>query len=228
MARKSTLGNLVVTLVVITVFSAVGLGGMNVLTKEPIEAAKSAKVISALQEVLPEFDNNPAEEMREVEVEGGVLRVYPATLGGEHVGMAVESFSHSGFGGTVAVMVGFTAAGEVSGYSVLEHAETPGLGDKMVDWFKPPVDPARSLVERIFGFTVPVVERSSNIYGKNPSVAPLVVANDGGDVDAITAATISSRAFLDAVNRAAAAVSGDVSAVSGATPNVNQTEECNE
>lgn len=224
MAKESTLSNLTITLGVITLLSAIGLGGMQVLTYKPIEAAKQAKVVSAIQEVLPPFDNNPVAEMYETTIDGEQMKIYPAKANGELVGTAVESFSNSGFSGRISVMVGFAPGGEICGYSVLEQAETPGLGSKMVDWFKPPQAPKRSLVEMAFGFTVPVAERKSNIFGMSPGTEPLRVSKDGGTVDAITAATISSRAFLDAINRAYSAVSGN-DADTGATPLANGKEQ---
>ena len=94
-------------------------------------------------------------------------------------------------------MVGFNPEGSVANYSVLEHKETPGLGSKMDVWF--------------------TSNGKGNITGKTPGTQGLKVSKDGGDVDAITAATISSRAFLDAVNRAAAGLAGNADAASGAT-----------
>jgi electron transport complex protein RnfG len=81
-------------------------------------------------------------------------------------------------------MAGIDKDGNFSGYEVLEHAETPGLGSKMGVWFNNPDKPAQ------------------NIIGKNPDSIKFDVKKDGGDVDAITASTITSRAFLDAMKRA--------------------------
>lgn len=217
MAKPSTLKNLTVTLLVITFLSAVGLGGMNMLTQEPIAKAKSEKIIAALKEVLPDFDNDPTTEKTEEDVDGGKLVLYTAKKGNEWVGTAVESFSPSGFGGRISVMFGFDTEGKITGYSVLEHSETPGLGDHMVDWFKPPVAPAKSLTERIFGFEIKPAEKNSNVYGVCPE-GGLKVSKDGGTVDAITAATISSRAFLDAANRAYSGFKGKSGSYTGATP----------
>ena len=83
-------------------------------------------------------------------------------------------------------MVGFKPDGSINNYSVLEHKETPGLGTKMEPWFKT-TDPTKA---------------NCNIIGKNPGTNNLTVSKDGGEVDAITAATISSRAFLEAVQTA--------------------------
>lgn len=217
MALQSTMRNMVVVLVGAGVVAALGLGLVNMLTKEPIEKAKAEKELTALREVLPEFDNDPVAEMQLQEVEGGELRVYPATKGGERVGTAVQSFSPNGFGGMVTVMVGFNQEGAINGYSVLEQAETPGLGTKMVDWFKPQGDPVVSGVERLFGFRMPQSARKSNIYGLQPGVEPLRVSKDGGQIDAITSATISSRAFLEAVNRAYLGVSVTAEGATGAS-----------
>lgn len=219
MALQSSLRNMVVVLVGAGILAALGLGVVSELTKKPIEKAQSEKVISALREVLPAFDNNPAEEMEVQRVDGGELVVYTARMGGEQVGTAVRSFSSLGFGGDISVMVGFDSEGKINGYSVLDQAETPGLGTKMVDWFKPQGDPVVSVVERLFGFRMPESRRQSNIYGMNPGIAPLQVSKDGGQIDAITSATISSRAFLDAVNRAYLGINMSAGVATGATLN---------
>jgi len=117
---------------------------------------------------------------------GDKLEFYPAKKGNELVGTAVKTFTTNGFSGYIWIMVGFTPDGSINNYSVLEHKETPGLGTKMADWFKP-TDPAKA---------------KASIINKNPGTTNFTVSKDGGDIDAITAATISSRAFLDAVQTA--------------------------
>jgi len=93
-------------------------------------------------------------------------------------------------------------------YAVLQHAETPGLGAKMTEWFKDVSRPRQSVV------------------GRDLSQGPLSVSKDGGDVDAITASTITSRAFMEAVNRAYAAYSGGrKDALSGASASAEQEKE---
>ena len=218
--KDSTLRNLVLVLCGVALLAALALGGMNVVTKEPIAKTQMAKVVNGIKEVLPPFNNNPVQDTTSVDVEGGRLKVYSAKLDESWVGCAVESFSN-GFGGPFRIMVGFDAQGGVTGYSVLEHSETPGLGDKMTEWFKPPRAPEPTLLEKLFGFSVPAPVKNSNVYGTRPGDSPLTVSKDGGSVDAITAATISSRAFLRAVNLAYqgyAAVAGkDGDAVADAT-----------
>lgn len=174
---KSTLVNMVVSLGVITVVAAAALAGVYSLTKEPIAQAKAQKQQDAIGQVLPgiEFNNNPAEEKQEIVVNGETVTVFPARQDGQLVGTAVESHDNNGFSGLITVMYGFNTEGDITGYAVMQHAETPGLGSKMGEWF---CDPAHSII------------------GLNTNTANLTVSKDGGDVDAITAATISSRAFL--------------------------------
>ncbi|RUT77967.1 RnfABCDGE type electron transport complex subunit G [Ancylomarina longa] len=182
--RESTFINMVLVLFVVTLVASAALGGVYEITKEPIAAAKLAKKLNAIKEVVPAFDNNPSEEAYKVGInEKDTLEFYPAKKDGKLVGTAVKTFTSKGFGGNVWVMVGFKPDGTVYNYSVLEHKETPGLGTKMVKWFKP-TDPARE---------------KSSIINKNPGTVNFTVSKDGGDIDAITAATISSRAFLDAI-----------------------------
>ena len=111
--------------------------------------------------------------------------------------MAVESTT-GGFGGDLKVLVGFDKDGNILGYTILQHAETPGLGAKADKWFQK--------------------DGKGSIIGKNPNKDNLTVKKDGGNIDAITASTISSRAFLLAVTQAYNAYkSGHVDANTSAT-----------
>lgn len=181
MAKKeSSFVNMVLTLFVVTAVAALALGGVYSVTKEPIAIAKLMKTEKAISEVLPEFDN-----IQEYKIlpEGGSdsLTFFKATKNGEEVGTAIKTYTDRGFGGRVWIMVGLNPEGVINNTAVLEHKETPGLGDKM--------DKAKS-------------DWSNQFNGKNPTEFKLKVTKNGGDVDAITAATISSRAFCDAVQRA--------------------------
>ncbi|MCM1050958.1 MAG: RnfABCDGE type electron transport complex subunit G [Paenibacillus sp.] len=180
---KSTLVNMVLSLGIITVVAAAALAGVYSMTMEPIAQAKAQKQQDAIGQVLPgiEFNNNPAEEAVEVTIDGETVTVFPARKDGQLTGTAVESHDNNGFSGLITVMYGFNEAGDITGYAVMQHAETPGLGSKMGEWF---CDPAHSIV------------------GLNAKSSNLTVSKDGGDVDAITAATISSRAFLRALTLA--------------------------
>lgn len=171
---ESSFANMVIVLTVITVVAAACLGAMNNLTAEPIAASKKAKQEEAIKAVLPEFTTVDEETIVN---EQKIFRAYNAN--GELVGIAIET-KELGFGGDVTTMVGFDANGTIVDYSLLAHAETPGLGSKLVDWFKV----------------------KSDIRGAGANKMPLRVSKDGGEYDAITAATISSRAFLNSINKA--------------------------
>lgn len=174
---------MVLSLGIITVVAAAALAGVYTATKEPIAQAKAEKQKSAIGQVLPDiqFNNNPADEAAEVTVDGETVTVFPARQDGELVGMAVESHDTNGFSGLITVMYGFDPEGNITGFAVMQHAETPGLGSKMDEWFSNP---------------------AHTVIGLNANTANLTVSKDGGDVDAITAATISSRAFLRALTLA--------------------------
>jgi electron transport complex protein RnfG len=166
------------------------LAEVNELTREPVAASKKAKLGNALQAVLPAFDNFPADEAYWASVaDGDSLKIYPAKQRGEPVGAAVESYSMKGFSGKIKVIVGLDVSGRLINYKVLEHSETPGLGSKMEEWFR-------------------TDKNRQNLLGVDLSQTTLKVTKDNGTVDAITGATVSSRAFLEAVNRAYAAFSG--------------------
>lgn len=179
---ESSFKNMVIVLSGITLFAALALGSVYSFTKEPIAASKTAKQQNAIKEVLPpDFDHLAEPIVMEGEETLIVYKAYNAK--DELIGAAVESSSNSGFSGRILVMVGFDKAGNIFNYSVLEQKETPGLGTKMVDWFK-------------------TDKGNQNIKGKNGGTANLTVSKDGGEIDAITAATISSRAFLLTIQNA--------------------------
>lgn len=179
---KSTLLNMVLSLTVIAVVAAAALAAVNNATKDTIEQKQKEKTEKAIREVLPEFA-----ELQESKVlpdgEKDTLVCNKALdAEGNFVGMAVKSFTDKGFNGHIDVMVGFDAEGNVFGYQILKTGETPSLGSKAQDWFQK--------------------DGKGSIIGKTPGDNGFTVSKDGGEVDAITAATISSRAFCDAVNRA--------------------------
>ncbi len=202
--KESTFKNMVLVLFIISALSATALAYVNVATEKPIALAKIEKDKKAVGEVVPPFDNDPVKESDTVDVgNGDVIIIYPATLGGKPVGAAIKTFSDLGFSERIKIMVGFDTSGVITGTSVLEHKETPGLGDKM--------EKGKSLVvsgndstwwSKQFLGKKPEFETKSEGEIKVASAINLRVKKDGGDVDAITASTITSRAFCDAVNRA--------------------------
>ena len=204
--RASSLPNMVITLLIITIIAGGSLGFVFQLTKEPIAAAKLLKQQEAIKEVVPGFDNNPGEEAYELTSEEGfILKVFPAKKEGTLIGVAIESMTNRGFGGDIKVMVGLKPDGTLINYKVLEHKETPGLGTKMTDWFK-------------------TDKGKQSIVGKNPGQSNLTVSKDGGEVDAITAATISSRAFLHAIEVAYSTYTQKADASSSATTQTHNEE----
>ena len=171
---KSTLINMLLSLTVIALVAAAALASVSEVTKDPIAQAQKAKKEAAIKAVLPAFDN-----LEEIEIDG--VNCNKALNAGEFVGMAVEAKSSKGFGGDLVAMVGFDAEGNITGYQILQTAETPGLGAKAGEWFQQ--------------------GNKGNVIGKNPAT-PLAVTKDGGDVDAISGSTITSRAFCDLINNA--------------------------
>lgn len=178
---ESSFINMVLTLLLVTLVSSAILGFVYELTKNPIAVSKMKKKNSAIVNVVPEFNNNPIEEMYSIGVDGDSLRFYPAKKDGQLVGTAISTFTNKGFGGNIKLMIGLLPDGTINNIVVLEHKETPGLGDKM--------QKSKS-------------DFSVQFNGKNPENFQISVTKDGGDVQAITASTISSRAYCDAVKRA--------------------------
>ena len=180
----STLPNMVLSLGIICAVSGAALSSVNLFTADKIAASKQQKLVSSLKTVVNGFDNDPVEEsLLYPTLSGDSLCVYPAKKEGRNIGAAVEGNSSKGFSGNIRVLVGFDPAGKLLDYSVLEQTETPGLGTKMEEWFR-------------------TAKNNRSVLGKELAQNRLKIAKDGGDIDGITAATISSRAFLDALNRA--------------------------
>ena len=176
MARPSTFGNMVLSLSLICMVCALLLAVVYSVTAGPIAATELKKVNGAIAAVVPEFDNTPSDEVMKI----GDSEVYPATKEGVITGYAVRVKS-SGFSGPIQMMVGFTPDGTVYNTSVISHSETPGLGAKISEESSRP---------------------RAQIKGRNPAVNNISVSNDGGEIDAITASTITSRAFLKGVAQA--------------------------
>ena len=172
---ESSLKNMVLVLFTITLISSAAVGGVYMITKEPIAQAKVAAVNNALQQVLPQYE---ATTSQTIEVNSLPIVAHTATVADKAVGYAVESISKNGFGGTVRLMVGFDTKGNIININVLEQKETPGLGTKMAE------DGNVLLL---------------SLKDKNAAEVNMTVKKDGGDIDALTAATISSRAYAEAV-----------------------------
>lgn len=180
----SSLKNMVLSLSLISFVASAVLAAGFTLTKEPILKAQIKKQQDAIQEVLPVKDATIGDKV-EIKLEGkpDAFIIYPAQKDGELVGAAIQTYSYEGYGGKIEVMVGLDKEGTISNYTILSASETPGLGSKVNEWFK-------------------TSKGNQDIRGKNPGKDNFKVKKDGGDFDAITASTISSRAFLSSIQAA--------------------------
>lgn len=182
---ESSLKNMVMSLAIISFGASAILGGVYVLTKKPIEDAAELKKTNAIKEVLPENANMKIGDPVEISIDSysEKFTVYPAFENDKLVAVAVETFDNNGYGGQIKSMVGFDAEGKIVNYAILSMSETPGLGEKATSWFK-------------------TKRNNQDIRGKKPSEESFKVSKDGGEIDAITASTITSRAFLASVKTA--------------------------
>ena len=182
---ESSLTNMVLVLTLVAVIMGGILAYVNHLTEGPIAEQKEKALADGIKAVMVCDDLKVAKTdvVKQNDAKGKEMTfiVYQIKdAQGNDLGAAVESTT-MGFGGDLKVLVGFDTKGTILGYTLLEHAETPGLGSKADQWFQD--------------------NMKGDIVGENPA-EPLTVSKDGGQVDAITASTITSRAFLLAVNNA--------------------------
>jgi len=202
---KSSVANMVLVLTGVAVITGGILAFVNHATEGPIAQQKEKALADGIKAVMGggELFVAKTDTVRQNDSKGKELTyiIYQTQdAQKKDLGAAVESTT-GGFGGDLKVLVGFDPQGNILGYTLLEHAETPGLGAKADKWFQK--------------------GEKGDIIGKNPKDA-LVVSKDGGKVDAITASTITSRAFLLAVNNAYKAYKATpVDGESGATKQVN-------
>ena len=182
---ESSLLNMVLVLTGVAVIMGAILAWVNSVTSGPIEEQKEKALADGIKAVMTcnDLTVTNTETVKQTDNKGKELTFviyHIQDANQKDLGAAVESTT-DGFGGKLRVLVGFNPEGTILGYTLLEHAETPGLGAKADNWFQ--------------------AEGKGSIIGKTPS-EPLVVSKDGGQIDAITASTITSRAFLMAVNNA--------------------------
>jgi electron transport complex protein RnfG len=182
MAKKeSTFKNMTIALFVITAVAGLFMAAVYSVTKEPIAISQKAKIDNAIKMVISDFETI-ADTILMPDDGKDSIRIHRLLKGTENTGVAVETYTDKGFSGRFSLMVGFQSDGSISNIEVLEHKETPGLGTKMA---------LPAFKDQFKGLKI------ADLPG-----GKLKVKKDGGSVDAITAATISSRAFCDAVNRA--------------------------
>ncbi|MCR4681027.1 MAG: RnfABCDGE type electron transport complex subunit G [Bacteroidales bacterium] len=178
--KEASLIKLVVVLTAIALVAGLALTGVYALTKGPIDLSQKQKKDKALNDVLPGFTGTISDTV--INYEGDDILVHRAyEKDGTFFGAGVETFTKKAFAGRFDLMVGFDSAGVILNTEVIKAGETPGLGDK--------INKNKSDFAKQFN-------------AQDPAEYKLQVTKDGGDVDAITAATISSRAYCDAVQRA--------------------------
>lgn len=185
-------------LLVFTVLFTGLMAGAYLTTKPVIEASAQAEKLRLVTEVLPaaEFDNAPLEDFVEVPALDalggkGPTRIYRARRAGQPAGLIFEAATDHGYGGTVRLLLALRADGRLAGVRVVDHRETPGLGDYIdIRKDKRKTDPwVRQFDDRAFDAA---------------TAGDWHVKKDGGAIDARAGATISARAVTDAVAKALA------------------------
>ena len=188
---------MVLVLTVISVVAGGTLAYVNEVTQEPIAGINAKNLQDGIKKVIIGSTEGELKVEEPVEADGYTIYVTDK-------GTAVKAVAN-GFGGPIEVLVGFNEAGNILGYTILSTVETPGLGVKADTWFQK--------------------GGKGDIIGRNPGEKELSVTKDGGEIDAITASTITSRAFLGAVNAAYHAFKGNwEDATSGASVQAGQEE----
>ena len=186
MAAKSTLKNMVLCLTLVCLFCSAVLALVYAVTAEPIDAAAQKALAESINGVLPK--GGELSEVKSAEFDGRQYEYYVSTTDGVPAAYAVKSTT-VGFGGPLTLMVGVLPDGTVHNTSVLSHSETPGLGAKCTS--------------------------DAHFMDQWKGLGPdkvIKVSKDGGDIDAITASTITSRAYSLAVSNAVAFVKSIVKA----------------
>lgn len=178
---SSSFKNMLISLTLISMVAGFSLAYMNDLTMGPISEARKAKKINAIKAVLPKVDNDPYLEKISTILPDlkDSFDIYPGKVNDKLNSVAIGTYTDKAYSGLIKLMVGFDIEGKIKDIAVLEQKETPGLGTKIT-------------TEKFL----------SQYRGKNPATWKLMVKKDGGQTDAITGATISSRAFNDAVQNA--------------------------
>lgn len=182
---KSNLPNMVGVLTTVAVLCGGILAYVNALTEEPRTEAANKALSDGIEQVMGGKCNVEKPDTIKRNVDGKELTYIAYKT---NKGTAIQSTDPNGFGGNLTVLVGFNDGGDILGYTILETTETPGLGAKADKWFQSPANGGAS--------------EKSSIIGKNPGTTNMTVSKDGGDIDAITASTITSRSFLRAVQQA--------------------------
>ncbi len=189
--RSINIPQLVIVLALIAGVAATLLSAAYLITQKPILIALQKKTNTALIEVLPEFDNQPSKESISI----GEVKYYVGRKDGQIVGFAGETITNKGYNGDITVLAGLLPDGTLTTVLVIKQAETPGLGS--------------NVSERKHQRTIsksketglppnPILDQFSGMKAKIGQ-CPWKVKHDGGTLDAVTGATITSRAIAGAV-----------------------------
>ena len=179
--KESTFTAMTLSLLIITLIAGVSLGFINDITKGPKAKVKLERKVNSLKQVLPEFNNDVVNEVKLIKLDDvkDSTEIYTGAMNGDVTGTAIIGSTQKGFSGLIKIMVGFLPDGSINNISVLEQKETPGLGTKIKD-------------EKFI----------QQFRGQNPAEYNLKATKDGGDIDALTGATITTRAFGEATQQA--------------------------
>ena len=212
----------------ISAVATAALVGVYVITAPPIKMQKLKATNDALMKVLPAFDNEPGQtkiiigkakdgktvvELESVLKESGTLadltetvEIFPAMKDGKFIGFAGQGKSPLGFGGDVKAMVGMKADGSIVTGIITGHQETPGLGTTITDRVR-----SKTILDILgMGEEVDETQLPPNHYldqfaGKIAGTTPWSVKKEGGDIDAQSGATVSTKAVTDAFYKIASA-----------------------
>ncbi len=202
---------MIIVLTLISGAASLGLAAFNDTTKPSIAENERQFTMRSIKRVMPKsdqpnpceksepkFDNSPDQDV--VCVDG--FTVYRGRSGEELNGLAVVAIGDEAYSGTITTLVGLDLEGKVTGIEVLKHAETPGLGAKIEDcgW-------------------------RSQLVGKGPKDMVWKVSKDGGEVDQISGATISSRSMIDAILKSEKLLAEKKDAILSAEP-MGEGEVC--
>lgn len=193
MSKTNSIASLVTTLALISGTSAALLGGVSLLTREPIARRLQEKTGGALSDVLPAFDNDPLQE----KVETGNVTFYIGRKNNRVTGFAGETISPEGYNGNITVLAGLQPNGKITAVLVTSQAETPGLGTVVCERSRQKA--VSSLGKHISGLPPNAILDQFSGMKANPGDKPWQVKKDGGKLDAVSGATITSRAVSSAV-----------------------------
>ncbi len=175
---------------VIGVLSALLLGAVSQVTREPIARAKAANFARNLKQLVPDFDAQGAE----IELDG--IKFFPVTKGGELAAVFASASTLDGYAGKIEVLVALDGAGKVLNVLVTDNKETPGLGKEVCD----------RKVTRTISNPFPKVDglppnELLDQYRGRDAAGKWEVAKDGGDFAYRTGATVTSRALVRLVGK---------------------------